>query len=128
MRMYPEDIVKVFGEVPVGTKVTVVNQTILLGWAGKTLYLEANPTKTQSNQIEIAGQFTPKPLNDKLKKTITTYAGASADSIDWKLVEKTVLERQGLPVAIATSDAKKKTQAPHPHHAEMKVKTRYNYN
>ena len=32
MRMYPEDIVKLFPMVPVGTKVTVVDQPVKVGW------------------------------------------------------------------------------------------------
>ncbi|MET0378760.1 MAG: L,D-transpeptidase family protein [Spongiibacteraceae bacterium] len=43
MRLYPEDIVRLYEQVPVGTPVTVVNQPYLFGWHGDTLYMQAYP-------------------------------------------------------------------------------------
>ncbi|UJP04129.1 MAG: L,D-transpeptidase family protein [Nitrosomonas sp.] len=43
LRMYPEDIVCIYHDVPVGTPVRVVNQPRLLGWRGNQLYLQAYP-------------------------------------------------------------------------------------
>lgn len=43
LRMYPEDIVRIYDAVPVGTPVRVVNQPRLLGWRGNVLYLQAYP-------------------------------------------------------------------------------------
>jgi L,D-transpeptidase ErfK/SrfK len=43
LRMYPEDIARIYGKVPVGTPVRVVNQPRLLGWRGRALYLQAYP-------------------------------------------------------------------------------------
>ncbi len=101
MRMYPEDIVDLFGRVPVGTRVTVVDQPILVGWLDDGLYLEANPSKKQSYEIEIDAPLTPKPLTEDLRNMIIKAAGVAADRIDWSAVEKAVLERQGVPVRIA---------------------------
>lgn len=109
MRLYPEDVIKLFDMVPAGTKVTVVDQPILVGWIDNTLYLEANPSKTQGNDIEIEGAFTPKPMTDKLKNVITEAAGVAADTIDWAAVEKIVRERKGYPQPIATARQNKKT-------------------
>ena len=44
LRMYPEDIVQIYNDVPVGTPVRVVNQPRLFGWRGRMLYLQAYPT------------------------------------------------------------------------------------
>src|SRR5580658_2471247 len=41
MRLYPEDIAVFFDLIPIGTKVTVVNQPYLFGWRDGTLYLQA---------------------------------------------------------------------------------------
>ncbi|MDE2388176.1 MAG: L,D-transpeptidase family protein [Betaproteobacteria bacterium] len=41
LRLYPEDIVHVYHNVPVGTPVRIVNQPRLLGWRGNKLYLQA---------------------------------------------------------------------------------------
>lgn len=103
MRMYPEDIVEVFNMVPAGTKVTVVDQPVLVGWLDDGLYLEANPSKTQSNEIEIEGRHTVKPLTDELRETIIREAGPAAHRIDWSEVEKIVRERKGLPFLIASA-------------------------
>lgn len=43
LRMYPEDIARIYSKIPVGTPVRVVNQPRLLGWRGQTLYLQAYP-------------------------------------------------------------------------------------
>ena len=60
IRMYPEDIVSLFERVPVNTPVTVVDQPVKLGWIGGDLYLEAHPTQSQSDGLEIDGRFEPE--------------------------------------------------------------------
>lgn len=42
MRMYNEDVTKLYPEVSVGTPVYLVNQPVKLGWQGGELYLEAS--------------------------------------------------------------------------------------
>lgn len=44
LRMYPEDIVRIYQDVPVGTPVRVVNQPLLLGWRDNLLYFQAYRT------------------------------------------------------------------------------------
>ena len=41
MRLYPEDIAEFFDLIPIGTKVTVVNQPYVFGWRDGVLYLQA---------------------------------------------------------------------------------------
>lgn len=43
LRMYPEDIVGIYHEVPVGTPVSIVNQPRMLGWRERSLYLQTYP-------------------------------------------------------------------------------------
>src|SRR6185312_14790383 len=43
VRLYPEDIEKLFAMVPVGTQVRVVNQPYLFGWRDQQLYLQVYP-------------------------------------------------------------------------------------
>ncbi len=107
MRMYPEDIIRVFGMVPVGTRVTVVDQPIKIGWLADGLYLEANPSKTQSNEIEMDGRQTVTPMTDNLRRMINHAAGAgAADRIDWSVVERAIRDRSGIPVLIAPTEGK----------------------
>jgi L,D-transpeptidase ErfK/SrfK len=43
IRMYPEDIERLFPDILVGTPVYIVNQPIKVGWFENTLYLEVHP-------------------------------------------------------------------------------------
>ena len=43
IRLYPEDIAQLYDLIPVGTKVTVVNQPQVYGYRGDTLYLQSYP-------------------------------------------------------------------------------------
>lgn len=106
MRMYPENVVDFFAMVPVGTRVAVVDQPILVGWLDDGLYLEANPTQTQSIDIENGIDITPTPLTDKMREMIVEAAGVAAHRVNWSAVEKTIRERRGMPVLIATPSAK----------------------
>ena len=107
MRMFPEDIVTMFNMVEPGIKVTVVDQPILVGWLKDGLYLEANPSKTQSGEIEIDGTHTVTGLNDGIRNVILHAAKVDSSRIDWSTVEKVVKERRGYPVKIAERDASK---------------------
>lgn len=142
MRMYPESIKALFSMVPVGTKVTVVDQPILVGWVHGTLYLEANPSKSQNIDIEINGEHQIKGLTDGLRKVIIDAAGVPAGQIDWSAVKEAVDDRLGYPVAIggnedkdAEADKKKvaaRRPASHPlfSHTLFKASTvtRYDFN
>ncbi|MBI5039652.1 MAG: L,D-transpeptidase family protein [Gammaproteobacteria bacterium] len=43
LRMYPEDIVRIYNDVPIGTPVRVVNQPQVFGWRGDALYVQVYP-------------------------------------------------------------------------------------
>jgi L,D-transpeptidase ErfK/SrfK len=43
VRMLPEDIERLFPQLPVGTQVTIVNQPVKAGWYGGKLYIEVHP-------------------------------------------------------------------------------------
>ena len=127
MRMYPEDIVKFFDMAPVGMKVTVVDQPILVGWLNDGLYLEANPSQTQSSQLEYDEEMELRTLNDGLRKVIIDAAGVESARINWDVVEKVVRERRGYPVLITESKGgksptKEKTAKP----AENRQQVKYN--
>lgn len=94
IRMYPEDIAKLFRETKVGTDVHIVNQPVKIGWANGTLYLEAHP-----------------PLNDDSSNGESSLAMAMRlislatddrppEGIDWKAVQRIVEAAQGIPQPI----------------------------
>jgi L,D-transpeptidase ErfK/SrfK len=77
LRMYPEDIVGIYNDVPVGTPVRVVNQPRLLGWQDRALYLQTYPIleddKRNHNillaKLLSAARATPKAKLDKRLQT-----------------------------------------------------------
>ena len=99
IRLYPEDIERLFQRVTVGTEVRFIDQPIKLGWSKGELYLEAHPTQAQADEIEAHGRFTPEPASDIAWRIVEATRSKPAD-IDWTAVERTVAERKGIPVRI----------------------------
>ncbi|MBI5462880.1 MAG: L,D-transpeptidase family protein [Gammaproteobacteria bacterium] len=54
LRMYPEDIVRMFNDVPVGTPVRVVNQPTVFGWRGNALYVQTYPVLEEDKRDQAA--------------------------------------------------------------------------
>ena len=61
IRMYPEDIEWLFNKVPIGTPVTVVNQSVKLGWKDGELYVEVQPSTKQIDTMEETSKSPPPP-------------------------------------------------------------------
>ena len=99
IRLYPEHIVELYRQVPIGTPVTVVDQVVVLGWRDGALYLQVLPSKDQADQIEAEGRFDPEPLPD-LRDKVLAAAGDRADAVDWRAVDRAAVERRGVPVLI----------------------------
>ena len=101
IRLYPEAITQLYEKIPVGTKVTVVDQPIKLAWVKNKLYLEAHPTLEQAIAMEEKAEVPEKKLsNDEMKYLIKT-AGAYQDRLRWPTIRKALKQRRGIPVAIA---------------------------
>lgn len=100
IRMYPEGIADIYPRVPVGTKVTVVDQPIKVGWIGEKMYVEVSPTQDQSFAIEENGVLTDYEITTGDMKRITKKAGEYASLIDWESVRKAVKEHKGYPVPV----------------------------
>jgi len=99
IRLYPEDIRRLFGNVAVGERVQVIDQPVKAGWHDGGLYLEAHPTKKQTDQVEAEGWFTVAEIPD-IRAYIRAKAGVHAKNVDWRRVELVLLERRGVPVRI----------------------------
>lgn len=107
IRMYPEDIKDIYYRVPVGTKVTVVDQPVKVGWIDSKMYVEVSPTQEQSLEIENVGNLKTYEITKEDMRRITTKAGAYADRIDWDAVRTAVREHKGYPVAVLDKNGKK---------------------
>ena len=99
IRMYPEDIEYLYSRVPVGTKVTVIDEPIKFGWVNGQLFMEANPSKAQADQIEEDGRFYYE-LPGNFTKLVLAAAGDSTDRLDWDTIRQAAKDRKGFPVQI----------------------------
>ena len=99
VRMYPEDVETLYELIEVGTKVTVVDQPVKLGWIGGELFIEAHPTQTQSDQLEASGEFEPQMSGDIVEQ-ILAIAGTDRGRLDWGQIRQASLERRGYPIQI----------------------------
>jgi L,D-transpeptidase ErfK/SrfK len=100
IRMYPEGIVDLFPRVPVGTKVTVVDQPVKVGWIDDKMFIEVSPTQDQSLAIEEDGLLKSYEITKQDMKRITAKAGPYAPQIDWQSVREAVRDHAGYPVAV----------------------------
>lgn len=94
VRMYPEDIEKLFPEVRIGTAVTITNQTIKLGWLAGRLYIEVHPPLEEEAIPD--EHFLAKAL-DLIEKA--NYSRLPL--LDGAALKKALSEKSGIPIAIS---------------------------
>jgi len=99
IRLYPEDIERLYKMVPLGTRVTVVNQPFVFGWHEGQLHLQAytvledDPRNWQKAQKTLLA----KSLSPRLQKLLK----ASGTSIDWSAVSAVAHEPRGIVVPVS---------------------------
>lgn len=99
IHLYPEDIEKLFHEVPIGTPVRVIDDQMRLAWIDGELYLSLAPTHAQIDQISQNQPMQPMVPHD-LHARVLAAAGAQRDRIDWHAVDEIGRRRPGMPIAI----------------------------
>jgi L,D-transpeptidase ErfK/SrfK len=90
IRLYPEDVKKLYENTPVSTSVCIVNQPYLIGQRNGVVYMEVHAHLDGLDALEL------KKIYAKLRK----FEKKSARKIDWKKVEETLAEARGIPVPI----------------------------
>jgi len=81
LRLYPEDIALLFGEVAIGTSVHVVNQQMVSGWHEGNLYVQVMPPPEEQGSAEEAAQKLTKSQQAKIAASKTTAAVNSSDRL-----------------------------------------------
>ena len=110
IRLYPEDIKRLYESTPVKTRVKVVNQPYLVGQRDGIVYLEAHTPFEESGAREL------KKAYAKLKK----IEKKSGHTLDWTKVKEEVTAARGFPVPISEisqgspNDAAKIVKLRHP--------------
>jgi len=97
--LYPEDIARLFKEVPVGTPVRTVMQPVEAAWIDGRLYVEVHPSKDQADQIDYSEPVTPA-IPQELVNRVTKVAGDRVDLVDWDAVQRAGLAASGLPTPV----------------------------
>jgi L,D-transpeptidase ErfK/SrfK len=102
MRLYPEDIAVFFDLIPIGTKVTVVNQPYLFGSRDGTLYLQAYAVMEDDSRdwSKNRKRLLAKLLSPKLQKRIADHD----NEIDWQRVGDLAHTPRAVPVPITGAE------------------------
>ncbi len=90
IRLYPEDIKRLFENTPVKTPVSIVNQPYLIGQRDGTVYMEVHKPFEESGTAELEKTFSK--LRNIEKK--------SGRALDWNRIKEVIAEARGIPVPI----------------------------
>jgi len=90
IRLYPEDVKKLYENTPLKTPVSILNQPYLLGqWRG-VVYLEVHAPPENLDAAEF----------DKIYAKLRNMEKGSGRTLDWSKVKKILAEARGIPVPI----------------------------
>ncbi len=90
IRLFPEDVKKLYGNTPVRIPVNIVDQPYLLGLSDGVVYLEIHASTEDSDAAEF----------DKIYAKLKALEKKSGRTLDWSNVKKVLAEARGIPVPI----------------------------
>ena len=93
LRMYPEDIERLFENIPVGTPVHLINQPIKLGWLAGSLFVELHPPLEEDT--DNYANYMQSVLDAIAEFTAPDEINLSGRSL-WQAIE----HQDGIPVAV----------------------------
>jgi len=94
VRLYPEDIARLFAEVPVGTPVQIINEPYVAGWRDGQLYLEAHEPLAEEAR-RWGDNLAP------MEAAVEIRALGLSDAVDWGKARQVAREARGIPVPIS---------------------------
>jgi L,D-transpeptidase ErfK/SrfK len=89
IRMYPEDIEALFPQVPVGTRVRIVNEPVKVAWVDGELLLEAHPP------VDAQGQ-SYEPDVEKFSELLREAVGETVVAIHWDYAREVLARADGV--------------------------------
>jgi len=98
IRLYPEDIARLFDMVPIGTSVHVVNQPFVFGWHDSQLYVQAYGSLEDDQREWKSAQH--KLLSRSLGPAIQKDLKRRNATVDWDLTLKLARDPRGVPVPV----------------------------
>jgi L,D-transpeptidase ErfK/SrfK len=90
MRLYPEDVKRLYKNTPVNTPVCIINQPYLIGQRDGTVYMEAHTPLEDSGAVEL----------EKTYAKLRNIEKKSGRLLDWKKVKEVLAGARGVPVPI----------------------------
>jgi L,D-transpeptidase ErfK/SrfK len=90
IRLYPEDVKKLYENTPVKTPVSIVNQPYLIGQRNGVVYMEVHAPSEDLDTVEF----------DKIYTKLRNIERESGRTLDWSKVKKVLAEARGIPVPI----------------------------
>ncbi len=90
IRLYPEDVKKLYENTPVKTPVCIVNQPYLLGQCNGVVYMEVHAPPEDLNAVGF----------EKIYTKLRNIEKESGRMLDWSKVKKVLAEARGIPVPI----------------------------
>src|SRR5512133_3926841 len=90
IRLYPEDVKKLYESTPVKSLVSIVNQPYLVGRSNGVVYLEVHGSTEDVDAAEL----------DTIYKKLRTIEKESGRTLDWSKVKNVLAEARGIPVPI----------------------------
>lgn len=99
IRFYPEDIADLYDQIPVGTKVTVINQPFVFGWRNDAMYVQAFPVleDDEREHPNSAEALLTTAINDELSQKLQEHNA----SVDLELLNRIVAQPRGLAMPIS---------------------------
>lgn len=99
VRFYPEDIARLYDMVPIGTKVTVVNQPFVFGWQDGALYVQAFPIleDDEREHPKAADALLNAAISDEMWQQVKAHGAA----VDLELVNRIVADPRGIAVPVS---------------------------
>jgi L,D-transpeptidase ErfK/SrfK len=93
IRMYPEDIEQLFPDIPVGTKVRLVNQPVKAGMIADTLFLEVHPSLEEQPMTE-------QEVMEVAVKTVESTTGEQDPGLDLRATREAIRRASGIPESV----------------------------
>ena len=94
-RMLNHNVLELAGMVPVGTKVTIIDEPYKFGFKDGKVYLEAHAPLVEEGEMSVVDKHT-QVINTLLKRD-----ELSGLNLDWDMVREVVAAEDGIPVPIA---------------------------
>lgn len=113
LRLYPEDIAKLYEQLPIGTKVTVVNQPFVLGWEDGRLHAQGYEVLEDDKRD---WRHAPRALRKRANANSPLWKRIRVRDaeVDWEGAHQVALKPLGIPVAVMKAPTLASMAAPPP--------------